>query len=80
MHGSGGTGKLKMRLSSPVIFEQPIDFYSVSNVGMFPDCVSTAEQVKRLDPERWALLVTTIKKLRPDSAEAIDRLLSRRKE
>jgi len=80
MHGSGGTGKLKMRLSDPVIFEPPIDAASVKNVGVLPDYVSTAELVKRLDPDRWALLITTIKRLRPDSAESIDRLLARRVE
>lgn len=80
MHGSGGTGKLKMRLSDPVIFERPIDAASVENIGVLHEYMSTAEQLKRLDPERWTLFVATIRALRPELAEAMDILFAKREE
>jgi hypothetical protein len=60
MHGSGGTGKLKMRLSNPVIFSKPVETDSVHDVLPLHRHVSTAENVRRIAYDLWINFITLI--------------------
>jgi len=80
MHGSGGTGKLKMRLSKPVLFERPIDIEEIRDVIDLEEYVSTAEELNRIDPAIWSDLIEIIKKIRPESNQELSALLAMREE
>lgn len=77
MHGSGGSGKLKMRMSKKVIFDEPVadseflvtDLHSV---------VCTPETLKRTDPATWDALIVELCQVRPKSAESVAELISSR--
>lgn len=78
MHGSGGTGKLKMRLSAPVFIDDVITATDLQNIVALADCVSTAERLKRIDVAIWPKLLDAIKRLRPSVADQIDALIAMR--
>lgn len=80
MHGSGGTGKLMMRLSDPVLFYEPIDVDTLQSVPGIAEYVSTAAQLKRIDPVIWRNLIDAIMQLRPESARALGALFVKREE
>lgn len=80
MHGSGGTGKLKMRFSEPVLFAMPIHADELRDVIELHESISTAENLERLDAGVWAKLLQRIKELRPDSAPELDTLIAKREE
>ena len=70
MHGSGGSGKLKMRMSEMIVFDDPISDYEL-NYKKFVSAVSTPERLKRTDSDTWESLIEKIRELRPASAELI---------
>lgn len=74
MHGSGGSGKLKMRMSKMIVFDDPISDYEL-NYKKFVSAVSTPERLKRTDSDTWESLIEKIRELRPASAELIDQLI-----
>ena len=78
MHGSGGTGKLKMRLSDPMLIDDAITATELQNVVALADCVSTAERLKRIDVAIWPQLLDTIKRLRPSVASQLNALIAMR--
>jgi hypothetical protein len=80
MHGSGGTGKLKMRLSDPVVFAAPISEELVRDIAPLANVVSTADRLTRISDRVWTDLVVRIKELRSDSATALDHLLALREQ
>jgi len=80
MHGSGGTGKLKMRMSHPVLLDEAITAKELADVVTLGDCVCTAERPKRIATSIWPNLLDAIKCLRPQLAEQLDALLARRDE
>lgn len=77
MHGSGGSGKPKMRMSKTVILPTPI-LESEITVAALNSLVSTPETLKRLDPQSWKKLLFEICTLRPEVAKEINELISLR--
>ena len=79
-HGSGGTGKLMMRMYAPLFIDRPIRADELLKNIDLNKIISSAEQLKRIDADDWGRLIGAIKKLRPEIADALDDLLSRRTE
>lgn len=77
MHGSGGSGKLKMRMSKMVVFDEPVSD-SEFLVTDLPSVVSTPETLKRTEPTTWDALIVELCQARPKSAEAIAQLITSR--
>ncbi|WP_155630150.1 hypothetical protein [Burkholderia cepacia] len=80
MRGSGGTRRVKMRLSDALIFKNPISVHEADNSNGFAEKVSTAEHLQRIDAQAWTALLDLLKKLRPMYAQDIDRLVAKRLE
>ncbi|MGF6655347.1 hypothetical protein OKW34_005937 [Paraburkholderia youngii] len=80
MRGSGGTRRVKMRLSDALVFENPISVNEADNSNGFIEKVSTAEHLQRIDAQAWTALIDLVKKLRPVRAQEIDRLVAKRLE
>jgi hypothetical protein len=82
MHGSGGTGKLKMRMYAPLLLEKPISAAELTQALAFniAERASSAERLKRIPAKEWMPLLNCIKQLRPDIAEPLDALIRRREE
>lgn len=82
MHGSGGTGKLKMRMHAPLLLDDPISETELAQAMAFDitDRTCSAERLKRIPVSEWLPLLDCIKQLRPDIAKALDALIRRRKE
>lgn len=82
MHGSGGTGKLKMRMYAPLLLENPISAAELAQALPFniAERASSAERLKRIPAKEWMPLLNCIKQLRPDIAELLDALIRRREE
>lgn len=74
MHGSGGSGKLKMRMSKMIVFDVPISDYELVEENFF-SAVSTPERLKRTDSNTWNALIDKIRELRPSDAGAIEQLI-----
>jgi hypothetical protein len=77
MHGSGGSGKLKMRMYNLVIFDEPVKISEIS-IKSTDTLISTPERLNRLDPITWDLFIDELKRLRPYDAGAIDERISLR--
>ncbi len=77
MHGSGGSGKLKMRMSKMVVFDEPVT-ESEFLVTDLHTVVCTPETLKRAEPSTWDALIVELCQVRPKSAEAITQLISSR--
>jgi hypothetical protein len=77
MHGSGGSGKLKMRMSKMVIFDEPVT-ESEFHVTDLHAVVCTPETLKRTEPSTWDALIVELCQARPKSAKAIAQLISLR--
>lgn len=77
-HGTGGTGKLMMRLFNPVVIDDPISAEELRDVLDLRNNTSTAERLQRIPPLLWPNLLNAIKKLRPSVANQIDVLISDR--
>lgn len=80
MHGSGGTGKLKMRMHKPVLMDRPILVRELSHLFDPVERRSTAENLKRFAPEEWAKAIDAIKSLRPEQADDIANLVEMQSE
>lgn len=80
MHGSGGTGKLKMRLHRPVLIRQSVSAQELAAIVNIDRLRSTAEQLKRFSPQEWQSAIDAIKRLRPEHADEIALLLQMQKE
>ncbi|MBQ0961630.1 hypothetical protein KAK06_22005 [Ideonella sp. 4Y11] len=78
MHGSGGTGTLKMRMWSPVIIEDPIKPGEIADEFPAVDRLCTAERFKRIPSIEWPLVLEAIKRVRPALAKRIDALVAMR--
>lgn len=80
MHGSGGTGKLKLRMWSPIMIEQPIKPEEIADVFPATARLCTAETFRRIPHEEWPTLLDAIKRQRPDLAERLDSLVEMREQ
>lgn len=74
MKTGGATGKLKMRLHSPVMFEEPIELKELPPALRRQDLFSTSLKLRRLQNETWRELFEQIKELRPRLASALSEL------
>jgi len=72
MHGSGGSGKLKMRMSKMVIFEVPVIASDLDS------SICTPETLRRAEPGKWDALIVELKQLCPKYFAAIDELIALR--
>ncbi len=77
MQGSGGSGKLKMRMTDSVIIDDPIQDNELKEVNL-SKIVCTPETLKRIDSNIWVKLISEIKVIRPDISDEIDSLLIKR--
>jgi len=80
MRGSGGTRRVKMRLSDALIFEHPISIRETDGSNGIVEKISTAEHLQRIDAQAWTALIELVKKLRPMRAQDINRLVAKRLE
>jgi hypothetical protein len=80
MHGSGGTGKFKMRMHRPVLLGSPVLVQELSHLIDPAERRSTAENLKRFKPEEWTKIIDAIKSLRPEHADDIANLVDMQKE
>ena len=78
MRGSGGTSRVKMRISDPVFFESAIQVSEQENGEGLESHVSTAENMVRIEPKIWDAFLQTLKDLRPATSEEIDSLIQSR--
>lgn len=74
MHGSGGSGKLKMRMSKTIVFDNQISEYELNSLK-FSSVVSTPERLRRTNFKTWKYLLAQIYELRPGYKELIDELI-----
>lgn len=80
MHGSGGTGKLKLRMWSPLIIEEPIKPDEIADVLPAAARLCTAETFRRIPHEEWSALLDAIKRIRPETADQLDALVEMREQ
>lgn len=77
MHGSGGSGKRKMRMVKPlVVFDEPIAAKELP-FDLTP-LISTPERLRRLEGSRWNQLVSGLLQLRPRYADQIRDVIEKR--
>lgn len=79
MHGSGGSGKLKMRMSNPLTFDPPIRAGELL-LSDLEAVTCTPETLKRTDNPTWECLLGELRASRPAASEAIDQLIALRAE
>src|SRR6185312_4138939 len=77
MSGHGATGKLKMRLHSPVRFDNPIELKELPNTFHWERLLSSSINLQRIDPNTWRKLLTEIKRVRPAHAADLDALVKK---
>lgn len=77
MHGSGGSGKRKMRMVKPlIVFDKPVAADELQfNLELL---VSTPERLRRLNGSTWNQLVSSLLRLRPAYADEINATIERR--
>lgn len=80
MYGSGGTKKLKMRMSDPVFFETAIAVKDLDSGLPLRALIGSAGDLQRLSIDEWQRLVTIVKMCRPKSATALDELFVKRQQ
>lgn len=80
MHGSGGTGKLKLRMWSPIMIEQPINPEEVADVFPTTARLCTAETFRRIPYQEWPTLLAAIKRQRSGLAERLDSMVEMREQ
>lgn len=80
MHGSGGTGKLKLRMWSPIMFEKPIKATEIAAVFSATERLCTAETLSRIPYQEWPILLDAIKHIRPAYAGSLDALIAKREQ
>jgi hypothetical protein len=74
------TGKWKMRLESPVMLENPIELREFPSGLRRLLRFSNSINLVRLEQKAWRQLVERAKALRPDTAQALDKLIAQRTE
>jgi hypothetical protein len=79
MHGSGGSGKLKMRISNIFTFDPPVQQTELWSDDL-GDVVCTPETLSRTEHSTWESLLAEIREARPNAVTAIDRLIALRAE
>lgn len=79
MHGSGGSGKLKMRISNIFTFDPPVQQGELWLADL-EDVICTPETLSRTEHSTWEGLLAEIRELRPSAVPAIDRLIALRAE
>lgn len=67
----GATGKLKMRLHSPVMFEEPILRSDLPKRLRDDDLFSTSIDLRRIPPQTWRDLLDKIRAIRPKDADRL---------
>lgn len=72
-----GTGKLKMRLFSPVMFDDPVELKDLPASLRRPQLFSTSLNLRRLEQKTWRKMFDRIKVLRAQNAAALDALAKR---
>ncbi|WP_157201354.1 hypothetical protein [Massilia sp. Root418] len=77
MHGSGGAGKIKMRMSEILPFPAPVTHFELSNLH-FELKPCTPETLLRSEPIQWSEFVDTLCRLRPEMQERITEMVARR--
>ncbi len=78
MHGSGGSGKRKMRMAKPLlVFDQPITSRMLASLGL-ESLVSTPERLKRLDGRTWNEFIQLLRTLRPADSRRISDVIALR--
>jgi len=78
MHGSGGSGKRKMRMAKPLlVFDNPIAFEDLESPDL-ESLVSTPERLIRLDWQTWNDFTRHLQMLRPADASRINEILALR--
>jgi hypothetical protein len=80
MHGSGGTGKLKMRMWTPILIEKSILPNEIADVFPATQRLCTAETFRRIPPIEWPKFIEAVKRQRPNLAERLDALVALRDE
>jgi hypothetical protein len=79
MHGSGGSGKVKMRMSNIVTFDPPIQAGELL-LSDLEAVMCTPETLKRTNKSNWDGLLGDLRMSRPASSESIDQLIVLRAE
>jgi hypothetical protein len=74
MLGTGGTGKLKMRLREVILFEPAIRPGELSNALSIEGLLSTSDNLHRIEPAAWNRIVDEARRLRPELSGSLDRL------
>lgn len=78
MHGSGGTGKLKMRMWSPVMIDMSIQPKEINDIFPAAERLCTAETFRCIPQNEWQLIIDAIKRQRPELAKRLDDLIALR--
>lgn len=80
MHGSGGTGKLKMRMWSPILIEKSILPNEIADAFSAAERLCTAETFRRIPPNEWPKAIEAVKRQRPDLANRLGALVASRED
>jgi hypothetical protein len=75
MQGNAATGKLKMRLHSPVMFDDPVELMDLPKAFRSAQLLSTSISLRRIPQGTWTELLGQVKRLRPAYARGINRLV-----
>ncbi|MES2741877.1 MAG: hypothetical protein V4754_13125 [Pseudomonadota bacterium] len=73
-HGSGGSGKLKMKMTDVVVVDSPVnpDEFIIADLSSE---ICTAGELKRTEAVTWEALLLELSQLRPEAADAIGKLV-----
>jgi hypothetical protein len=74
------TGKLKMKLHSPVMFDEPIGLGELPKKFWDDELFSTSLDLRRIAPDNWRDLLHVIRVVRPKDADSLRKLEFRRSE
>lgn len=77
MHGSGGAGKIKMKMSEILAFEDPVTDLELNSLR-FELTPCTPETLTRLEHSQWAALIDNLCELRPGLTKRINDMVARR--
>ncbi len=78
MHGSGGSGKRKMRMVKPLlVFDRPITSRMLAPLNL-ESLVSTPERLTRLDGQTWNQFIERLQQVRPADADRINDIIALR--
>ena len=80
MHGSGGTGKLKMRMWAPIFLAKAVRPDEISDVFPAAERMCTAGTFKRIPSAEWPKVIEAVKRQRPNLADRLDALVKLREE